>query len=81
MPLTETSLRMLSDEDSRGGDEGGLRRRGHLEVVICRYTEDISWMKEFPLNDTTYTIYNKGEPLDPATVGANGEVVMLANGD
>lgn len=31
------------------------------KLIISRYNEDVSWIKEYDLN---YIIYNKGEHLD-----------------
>ena len=32
----------------------------HIEIVVARYNEDLSWTKEYPFNQFKYTIYNKG---------------------
>jgi hypothetical protein len=36
----------------------------HIEIVVARYNEDLSWTKEYPFNQFKYTIYNKGSNKD-----------------
>lgn len=36
----------------------------YTEIVIARYNETLSWLLEFPFNQFTYIVYNKGENLD-----------------
>jgi len=33
----------------------------HIEIVVARYNENLSWTKEYPFNQFKYTIYNKGQ--------------------
>jgi hypothetical protein len=35
-----------------------------IEIVVARYNEDLSWIKEYPFNQFKYTIYNKGNNQD-----------------
>jgi hypothetical protein len=35
-----------------------------IEIVVSRYNEDLSWVKEYPFNQFKYTIYNKGSNQD-----------------
>lgn len=47
-----------------------------VEIVIARYNEDISWVKEaFPNN--AVTVYNKGEHIEPIT--ENMLIIELSN--
>lgn len=32
-----------------------------VEVVVARYNEDLSWIKEYPFNQFEYIVYNKGD--------------------
>ena len=36
----------------------------HIEIVVSRYNESLSWMDEYPFSLFTYTIYNKGSNDD-----------------
>lgn len=38
----------------------------YIEIVVARYNEDLSWIKEYPFNHHyfNYTIYNKGTNQD-----------------
>jgi hypothetical protein len=31
-----------------------------IEIVVARYNESLNWTTEFPFNQFTYTVYNKG---------------------
>lgn len=33
----------------------------YTKIVIARYNESLSWLLEFPFNQFTYIVYNKGE--------------------
>jgi len=35
-----------------------------IEIVVARYNEDLSWIKEYPFSQFKYTIYNKGSNQD-----------------
>jgi len=49
-----------------------------FEVVIARYNEDLSWVvKEFPDNDATITIYNKGK--DDLNLPKKFNIIKLPN--
>ena len=31
-----------------------------VKIIVARYNEDLSWMKESPFNKFRYIVYNKG---------------------
>jgi hypothetical protein len=34
------------------------------KIIISRYSEDVSWINKYKINDYDYIIYNKGDELD-----------------
>ena len=36
----------------------------YTQIVIARYNETLTWLLEFPFNQFTYIVYNKGENQD-----------------
>lgn len=36
----------------------------NIEIVISRYNENLEWLNEYPFNEFTYTVYNKGVNSD-----------------
>ena len=53
--------------------------RSRAEMVVCRYSENISWLSYMPPTDFWYTIQNKGEPLNASDYGPRSTVVTLPN--
>jgi mannosyltransferase OCH1-like enzyme len=35
--------------------------KNNVQIVVARYHEDLSWMREYPFNIFKYIVYNKGE--------------------
>ena len=50
----------------------------HIEIVVSRYNESLSWMDEYPFSLFTYTIYNKGAN-DDFLKKNNNRVIALDN--
>ena len=34
--------------------------KNYVEIVVSRYNEKLEWLDEYPFNQFTYTVYNKG---------------------
>jgi hypothetical protein len=47
-----------------------------ISLVVARYSEDLSWLREVGL---PCTVYNKGPELDPAALPPGTEIVALPN--
>jgi hypothetical protein len=69
-----------TDDKHRGSARRELPEPAHqVEMVVCRFKEDVSWVPVLPARSLSFTIHNKGAPLDASGLGTATQVLNIAN--
>jgi hypothetical protein len=59
-------------------DNTNYNYKNNIEIVVSRFNEKLDWLNEYPFNEFSYTVYNKGINSDFEKTNVN-KIISLPN--